>query len=91
MLENAMVIGVDEEWERIWGSDFWEDHTCDLVMEFADDELALDAWERALELNFGPKDDAFFLQKMSQAYKRIGDETTSLICLEESKKILKEA
>ncbi|MBP5587561.1 MAG: DnaJ domain-containing protein [Treponema sp.] len=56
-----------------------------------DDELALDAWERALELNFGPKDDAFFLQKMSQVYKRIGDETTSLICLEESKKILNEA
>ncbi len=56
-----------------------------------DDELALDAWERALELKFGPKDDAFFLQKMSQVYKRIGDETTSLICLEESKKILNEA
>ena len=43
MLENAMVVGADEEWERIWSADFWEDHTCDLVMEFADDELALDA------------------------------------------------
>ena len=52
------------------------------------DELALDAWERALDLEFGARDDAFFLQKMSQAYKRIGDEATSLICLEESRKIL---
>lgn len=52
------------------------------------DELALDAWERALDLELGPKEDAFYLQKMSQAYKRIGDETTALICLEESKKIL---
>ena len=52
------------------------------------DELALDAWERALDLEFGPRDDAFFLQKMAQAYKRIGDDATSLICMEESRKIL---
>jgi len=55
------------------------------------DELALDAWERALDLQFGPKDDAFYLQKMAQAYKRIGDEATARICLEESKKILNNA
>ncbi|MBP5401725.1 MAG: J domain-containing protein [Treponema sp.] len=55
------------------------------------DELALDAWERALDLRFGPKDDAFYLQKMAKVYKRIGDEATSLICLEESKKILQKA
>lgn len=54
-------------------------------------ELALDAWERALDLNFGPKDDAFFLQKMAKGYKLIGDEATSAICLEESKKILQNA
>lgn len=52
------------------------------------DELALDAWERALDLELGAKEDAFLLNKMSQAYRRIGDETTSLICLAESKKIL---
>lgn len=48
------------------------------------DELALDSWERALELGFGNKDDAFFLQKMSEAYRRMGDERTADICLEES-------
>ena len=53
------------------------------------DELALDVYERALELEFGAKDDAFFLEKMAQIYKRIGDETTSLICSEEATKILR--
>lgn len=53
------------------------------------DELALDAWERALDLEFGAKDDAFFLQKMAVVYKRIGDELTAQICLEEANKILK--
>ncbi len=48
------------------------------------DELALDSWERALELGFGKKDDAFFLQKMSQAYRRMGDDRTADICMEES-------
>ena len=49
-----------------------------------DDELALDAWERALELGFGNRDDAFFLQKMAGAYRRIGDERTARICEEEA-------
>jgi len=48
------------------------------------DELCLDAWERALELGFGNKDDSVFLQKMSAAYLRLGDEKTAKICLEES-------
>lgn len=52
------------------------------------DELALDAWERALDLNFGRKDDAFFLQKMSCAYSRIGDERTAALCLEEAAKLM---
>ncbi len=52
------------------------------------DELALDAWERALDLNFGRKDDAFFLQKMSCAYSRIGDERTASLCLEEAAKLM---
>ena len=52
------------------------------------DELALDAWERALELRLGRKDDAFFLQKMASAYSRIGDERTADVCLEEAEKIL---
>ena len=48
------------------------------------DELALDAWERALDLQFGRKDDAFFLGKMAAAYRRIGDERTAALCLEEA-------
>lgn len=51
------------------------------------DELALDAWERALDLGFGNKNDAAFLLLMSKAYRRIGDERTADICLEESMRI----
>ena len=51
------------------------------------DELALDSWERALELGFGKKDDAFFLRKMSSAYRRLGDERTARICDEEADRL----
>lgn len=50
------------------------------------EELAIDAWERALDLQFGKKDDSFFLQKMADAYERIGDSRTAAICREESLK-----
>ncbi|MBQ0162550.1 MAG: J domain-containing protein [Treponema sp.] len=52
------------------------------------DELALDAFERALDLELGKKEDAFLLQRMSALYLKIGDEATSRICLEESKRVL---
>ncbi len=45
------------------------------------DELALDVWERALDLKFGNTDDFYFLQKMSEAYRRIGDIQTADLCL----------
>lgn len=48
------------------------------------DELCLDAWERALELRFGNTDDAFFLNKMAAAYRRMGDKKTAQICEEEA-------
>jgi hypothetical protein len=48
------------------------------------DELVLDAWERALDLGFTASDDAFFLRKMAILYKKIGDERTADICLEEA-------
>ncbi len=50
------------------------------------DELALDAWERALDLGFGKKDDSFFLLKMADAYERMGDSKTAGICREEAVK-----
>ncbi len=48
------------------------------------DELAIDAWERALDLNLGKSDDTFFLYKMADAYKRLGDSNTAEICREEA-------
>lgn len=50
------------------------------------DELALDVFERALELNLGKKNDSFFLKKMSEEYRRLGDNVTAEICLQESLK-----
>lgn len=41
------------------------------------DELALDVYERALELRFSKADDAFFLQKMAVIYRRLGDIRTA--------------
>ena len=52
------------------------------------DELALDAWERALELGFSVQDDAFFLRKMGEAYRRLGDEHTAVICIREAERML---
>ena len=48
------------------------------------DELAIDAWERALDLQFGKDDDAYFLQKMADAYERIGDAYTAGVCRDEA-------
>ena len=48
------------------------------------DELALDAWERALELGFGKKDESYFLMRMAEAYMRLGDSHTAGICLNEA-------
>lgn len=58
-------------------------HNIDCVIS---DELALDVFERALDLNLGVKNDAFFLRKMSEEYRRLGDITTAEICLRESEK-----
>lgn len=51
------------------------------------DELALDAWERALELGFEKKDEACFLLRMAETYMRIGDSRTARICLQEAVKL----
>ena len=52
------------------------------------DELALDVYERALDLELGRTNDSFFLKKMSEEYRRLGDISTSDICLRESLKVL---
>ena len=51
------------------------------------DELALDVYERALELNLGAKNDSLFLRKMSDEYRRLGDEGVADICLRESQRV----
>ena len=52
-------------------------------------ELALDVWERALDLGFSPSDDVFFLSKMADSYKSVGDLRTYNACLEEIARISK--
>ena len=52
------------------------------------DELALDVYERALDLELGKTNDAFFLRRMSEEYRRLGDLATSEICLREAVKML---
>lgn len=49
------------------------------------DELALDVYERALDLGFGAKEDSFFLKKMAEEYRRLGDYATAEICLKNAK------
>lgn len=44
------------------------------------DELALDAWERALDLKLGKKCDTAILMKMSCVYERMGDYQTAQSC-----------
>lgn len=56
-------------------------HNIDRVIS---DELALDVYERALDLNFGKEADRFFLKKMSEEYYRLGDLATAQICLRAS-------
>ncbi len=51
------------------------------------DELALDVYERALDLGFEKSDDAFFLRKMSEEYRRLGDYETAGICQREAEKL----
>ena len=51
------------------------------------DELALDAYERALELQLGDATDAFVLRKMGIIYNRIGDVRTAQICFEEADRL----
>ncbi len=52
------------------------------------DELAIDVYERALELEFGTKEDAFFLRKMGDEYKRLGDSATANVCYAEADRLM---
>ena len=52
------------------------------------DELALDVYERALELNFGAKNDSMFLRKMGDEYTRLGDSRTAGFCYRNAEKMV---
>ena len=51
------------------------------IFDVIPDELALDVYERALDLKFGKAADNLFLRKMAELYQRIGDSNTAQICL----------
>lgn len=51
------------------------------------DELAIDAFERALELGFGKKDDAFFLEKIAHLYLKMNDVISAKMCILEAFKL----
>ncbi|MBQ5781559.1 MAG: DnaJ domain-containing protein [Spirochaetaceae bacterium] len=51
-------------------------------------ELALDAWEDALDLAFPPEDDIFFLTKISEAYYNMGDFYKAQACKNEITRLL---
>lgn len=51
------------------------------------EELALDAWEQALEVGFIPADEIIILTKMSSAYSKIGDEFAARACLDEASRL----
>lgn len=57
------------------------------IAGYIPDELAIDAYERALDLWFGKKEDAYFLLKMAECYIRIGDTHTAQICLVEARRM----
>lgn len=48
------------------------------------DELAIDCWERALELRLGKKNDSLLLLKIAAAYDRMGDNDTAKVCVIEA-------
>lgn len=91
LLEQIIKMEYSYEYFRLFFPDVL-DFTLNIlkrnVIGYMNDELALDVLERALDLGFSYKDDAFFLQQMSVLYKKIGDYVTSDICLEESNRIL---
>lgn len=51
------------------------------------DELALDVYERAIELELGNKEDSFFLTKMGEEYMRLGDTRMANACFSQAGKI----
>ena len=57
------------------------------IFDVISDELAIDVFERALELKLGKSDDAFFLLKIAECYLRLGDEQTARVCLHEALKL----
>lgn len=61
------------------------------IFDTINDELALDVYERALDLGFSSKDDAFFLSQMASLYRRIGDLETADICFEEAARMSSKA
>lgn len=65
---------------------FFRDLVRNKLAGIISDEMALDAFETALELDLGKKDDAVILKLMAGCYERLGDIHTARICLAEALK-----
>lgn len=57
------------------------------IFTIVNDELALDVFERTLDLELGNDIDRFCLQKMALIYRQMGDTYTAAVCEEEASKI----
>lgn len=83
LLEQIILLEYSFHYFRLFFPEVIE-FTLDILLKHIEgeisDELALDVYERALELKFSSSQDAVFLKKMALIYKRLGDmETARLI------------
>jgi len=83
LLEQIILMEYDYHYFRLFFPEVLE-FTLSILKKNIDgvisDELALDVFERALELGFGKKHDNFFFGKMAEEYTRIGDDFAAKVC-----------
>ncbi len=90
LLEQIIIMERSYDYFRLFFPeviDFTRNLLLNHVEGTVSDELSLDVYERALELNLGKTDDAFILRKMGIIYSRMGDGRTAEICFEEADRL----
>ena len=58
MIENGMIVGAEQEWTRRCESHWENDRSWDLVTDFADDTIVLEAMKNFLRVDDMARDDA---------------------------------
>ena len=85
LLEQIIIMEYNYSYFRLFFPEVM-DFTREVLRNHIDgtisDELAIDVFERALDLGFSRSDNVFFLSKMSEAYSRIGDEHAARLCID---------